>query len=159
MKFPAPVSVQWIASLIDAEIKGNPEAMITGINEIHKVETGDLVFVDHPKYYTTCLNSAADFIIINTSDVVIPDGKTILITAEPFEAYLKIVRHFRPFHPAQTSISSTAVIDESSVVMPNCFIGEQVQIGKTLHHTSECNHTRSHSYWRSCNYTIRYCNW
>ena len=129
MKFPAPVSASWIASLINAELKGNPQAMITGINEIHKVESGDLVFVDHPKYYDKCLNSAADFIIINTADVMIPDGKSILITDEPFEAYLKIVKHFRPFTPAQTSISSTAVIGETSVVMPNCFIGEHVQIG------------------------------
>lgn len=130
MKFPAPVSASHIASLIDAKIKGNPEAMITGINEIHKVESGDLVFVDHPKYYDKCLNSAADFIIINTIDVVIPEGKTILITDEPFEAYLKIVQQFRPFTPAQTSISTSAVIGEGSVVMPNCFIGEQVVIGK-----------------------------
>ncbi|MFN3664647.1 MAG: UDP-3-O-(3-hydroxymyristoyl)glucosamine N-acyltransferase [Sediminibacterium sp.] len=129
MKFPAPVTVSWIASLINAQVKGNPHAMITGINEIHKVASGDLVFVDHPKYYETCLNSAADFIIINTEDVTVPEGKTILICTEPFEAYLKIVKHFRPFAPAQTSISNTAVIGENSIVMPNCFIGDQVVIG------------------------------
>ena len=94
MKFPAPVTVSWIASLINAQVKGNPHAMITGINEIHKVENGDLVFVDHPKYYETCLNSAADFIIINTEDVTVPEGKTILICTEPFEAYLKTFSSF-----------------------------------------------------------------
>ncbi len=130
MKFPAPVTVSWIASLINAQVKGNPHALITGINEIHKVENGDLVFVDHPKYYETCLNSAADFIIINTKEVTVPEGKTILICEEPFEAYLKIVKHFRPFVPAVTSISDTAVIGENSIVMPNCFIGDQVVIGK-----------------------------
>jgi UDP-3-O-[3-hydroxymyristoyl] glucosamine N-acyltransferase len=29
-----------------------------GMNEIHVVEKGDIVFVDHPKYYTKALNSA-----------------------------------------------------------------------------------------------------
>lgn len=130
MKFPAPVTVSWIASLINAQVEGNPHALITGINEIHKVENGDLVFVDHPKYYETCLNSAADFIIINTKEVTVPEGKTILICEEPFEAYLKIVNHFRPFVPAVTSISDTAVIGENSIVMPNCFIGDSVVIGK-----------------------------
>ncbi len=66
MKFPAPVSVQWIAELIQAETLGNLSNPVTGINEIHVVETGDLVFVDHPKYYDTCLQSAASFIMINT---------------------------------------------------------------------------------------------
>ncbi len=130
MKFPAPVSVQWIGDLIHAEIAGNTAASVSGINEIHKVEKGDLVFVDHPKYYETCLNSEADFIIINTKDVSIPDGKTILVVDEPFEAYLTIVNHFRPFVPAAQTISSDAVAGEGTVIMPNVFIGPAVTIGK-----------------------------
>lgn len=130
MKFPSPVSTTWIAELIAAEIAGNTDAVIKGINEIHKVETGDLVFVDHPKYYDTCLKSAADFIIINTKEVIIPEGKTIFVVADPFEAYLKIVQYFRPFIPTIKLISDTAIIGEGSVVMPNVFIGNQVIIGK-----------------------------
>lgn len=130
MKFPAPVSVQWIAELIDAEVAGNADAQASGINEIHKVETGDLVFVDHPKYYDTCLKSAAGCIIINTKDVTIPEGKTILVVAEPFDAYLKIVNHFRPFVASQKAISDDVSVGAGSVIMPNVFIGRQVSIGK-----------------------------
>ena len=130
MKFPAPVSAQWIADLIHAEVSGNTTASASGINEIHKVESGDLVFVDHPKYYDTCLNSAAGFIIINTKDVVIPEGKTILVVKEPFEAYLKIIAHFRPFIAPAKSISDDVSIGEGSVIMPNVFIGREVSIGK-----------------------------
>lgn len=130
MKFPAPVSVQWIGNLINAEIIGDVHAEISGINEIHKVEKGDLVFVDHPKYYDKCLNSDADFIIINTKEVVIPEGKTILVVKEPFEAYLRIVNHFRPFKAASGSISEDAVIGEGTVIMPHVFIGPEVRIGR-----------------------------
>lgn len=130
MKFPAPVSVQWIAELIAAEVAGNLTAEASGINEIHKVETGDLVFVDHPKYYDACLNSEAGFIIINTKEVIIPEGKTILVVKEPFEAYLKIINHFRPFIAATKMISEDVSVGEGSVIMPNVFIGQQVTIGK-----------------------------
>ncbi len=130
MKFPAPVSVQWIADLIHAEVAGNVTKEVTGINEIHKVERGDLVFVDHPKYYDKCLNSEASFIIINTKEVAVPEGKTILIVKEPFEAYLKIVNHFRPFTAAEKSISDDVSVGEGSVIMPNVFIGHSVVIGK-----------------------------
>lgn len=130
MKFPAPVSVQWIAELIAAEVAGNLTAEASGINEIHKVETGDLVFVDHPKYYDACLNSEAGFIIINTKEVIIPEGKTILVVKEPFEAYLKIINHFRPFIAATKMISEDVSVGEGSVIMPNVFIGRQVTIGK-----------------------------
>lgn len=129
MKFPEPVSVQWIAELINAEIVGDPSAHSKGINEIHKVQEGDLCFVDHPKYYSTCINSAATHIIINTKEVTLPKGKTLLVTNEPFEAYLKIVNYFRPFAPAIKPVSDSAVIGEGTVIMPNVFIGKDVTIG------------------------------
>lgn len=130
MKFNSPVSLQTIASLINVELIGNTQAFASGINEIHRVENGDIVFVDHPKYYDTCLKSAASFIIINNKDVTVPEGKTLLFTEEPFEAYLKIVEHFRPFQPSDKNISDSAVIGKGTVVMPNAFIGNHVIIGK-----------------------------
>lgn len=129
MKFPAPVSLTWIAELIGAELVGDVQASASGINEIHKVEAGDLVFVDHPKYYDKCIQSAASFIIINQK-VDCPVGKALLVVEQPFEAYLKIVRHFRPFTPATTMISETAVIGEGTYIAPGAFIGHHTVIGK-----------------------------
>lgn len=129
MRFPAPVSVQWIASLIDAEVHGNKEGQASGINEIHKVEPGDLVFVDHPKYYDKCINSAASFIIINKL-ADIPEGKALLVVSEPFEAYCKIVAHFRPFEKPTGMVSPTASIGEGTEIFPSAYIGNHVRIGK-----------------------------
>jgi UDP-3-O-[3-hydroxymyristoyl] glucosamine N-acyltransferase len=129
MKFPAPVSIQWIANLIGAELTGNTEGIATGINEIHKVEPGDLVFVDHPKYYDKCLHSAATFIIINQKTDC-PEGKALLIVDKPFEAYQTIVRHFRPFQPAVKPISDSATIGEGTYIAPNVYIGHEVSIGQ-----------------------------
>ncbi len=129
MQFPAPVSLTWIAELIQAKLVGNTQAQATGINEIHKVEKGDLVFVDHPKYYNKCLNSAASFIIIN-KETEVPEGKALLIVENPFEAYCRIVQHFRPFEPATKLISDSARIGEGSFLYPGVFVGHHVRIGK-----------------------------
>lgn len=129
MQFPSPVSLAWIAEFIDAKLIGNNSSAATGINEIHKVEKGDLVFVDHPKYYDKCLNSDASFIIIN-KETNVPEGKALLIVENPFEAYCKIVNHFRPFEPASKMISDTAIIGEGSFIYPGAFIGHHVMIGK-----------------------------
>ncbi len=129
MRFEQPVPLTTIAALIGAEITGNKDGMATGINEIHKVEKGDLVFVDHPKYYATCIASAASFIIINKQTDV-PEGKALLVVSDPFEAYLKIVNFYRPFTPSPKAISDTALIGEGTVIMPGAFIGNQVRIGK-----------------------------
>src|SRR6187399_2757812 len=128
MRLDKPVPVKWIADFIGAEIAGNIDAAATGINEIHKVEKGDIVFVDHPKYYDTCINSAATVIIINKKTEY-PEGKTLLIVGDPFEAYLKLVNHFRPFTPSSKNISDSASIGQNAVIMPNAFIGNHVIIG------------------------------
>ena len=128
MKFPSPVSFEWIATLINASVIGNKNGTATGINEIHKVETGDLVFVDHPKYYNSCIQSAATFIIIN-KEINVPEGKALLVVDEPFEAYLKIVNHFRPFVPSTKLVSVSATIGEGTLIMPGAFIGNYVAIG------------------------------
>lgn len=129
MRFEKKVPLTEIASLIGARIVGEQDRAASGINEIHKVEDGDLVFVDHPKYYQKCINSAATFIIIN-QETDFPAGKSLLVVNDPFEAYQKIVSHYRPFFPPQKAISDTAVIGEGSVVMPGAIIGDHVQIGK-----------------------------
>ena len=130
MKFPSAVSAIWLSQLINAEVVGNANGEVHGLNEIHRVTEGDVCFVDHPKYYNKSLNSAASFIIINSKDVIIPEGKTILVVEDPFESYLKIVQHFRPFITANKPLSDTAIIGEGTVVMPNVFIGHHVSIGR-----------------------------
>jgi UDP-3-O-[3-hydroxymyristoyl] glucosamine N-acyltransferase len=130
MKLLTPVSVAWLSKLTNAEIIGNQHLEITGVNEIHQVELGDIVFVDHPKYYATCLNSEASCIIINDKNVIVPEGKALLFCTDPFEAYLKIVKHFKPFIPCAKAISDDAIIGEGTIIMPHVFIGPNVTIGK-----------------------------
>ena len=128
MRFERPVPIKQIAELINAVIIGEDEGAATGINEIHKVEEGDLVFVDHPKYYQKCIESAASYIIIN-QETKFPPHKALLLVDEPFEAYQKIVQHFRPFEAINKNISETAIIGENTVVMAGAVIGNHVQIG------------------------------
>ncbi len=129
MRFEKAVPLITIAKLIGAELLGNTTASATGINEIHKVEEGDLVFVDHPKYYDKCIQSAASFIIINKK-TDFPEGKALLIVEEPFEAYQQIVNHFRPFTPSMKMISDSSAVGEGTIIMPNAYIGNHVTIGR-----------------------------
>ena len=129
MKFDKPVPVQWIAEFTGAKLVGNATQEATGINEIHKVTAGDISFVDFEKYYNACLTSAATVIIIN-KEVDCPAGKTLLVTDAPFDAYVKLVKHFRPFEPATKMISDSAVIGEGTHIQPGVFVGNHVRIGK-----------------------------
>jgi UDP-3-O-[3-hydroxymyristoyl] glucosamine N-acyltransferase len=128
MRFEKPVPIIEIARLIGARIIGASDGIASGINEIHKVEEGDLVFVDHPKYYNKCINSAATYIIIN-QQTEFPSHKALLLVDEPFEAYIKIVEHFRPFKAITKSISDTAKVGKDTVIMRGAVVGNHVSIG------------------------------
>lgn len=129
MKFKNPQTLSQIASLIDSEFVGDPDFKILGINEIHVVEPGDIVFVDHPKYYDKALKSAATIVLIN-KEVDCPEGKALLISDDPFRDFNKITLHFNPFISAKSSISDSAIIGEGTILQPNAFIGHNVSIGK-----------------------------
>ena len=111
-------------------VKGDPNATVTGVNELHSVRKGDLSFVDSERYYARMLQSEASVILINSADTDCPEGKTLLVTDDPLRDYLAVVEHFTHFTPQVTPIHPSAVIGEGTVIQPLVFIGENVRIGK-----------------------------
>jgi UDP-3-O-[3-hydroxymyristoyl] glucosamine N-acyltransferase len=128
MKFNKSYKLYEITALLQAEYIGDPEFEITGINEIHRVEKGDITFVDHPKYYDKALQSNATTIIINKK-VECPKGKALIISDDPFRDYNFIVKQNAPFLTSATMISSSAKIGINTVIQPGAFVGNNVTIG------------------------------
>lgn len=129
MKFPTPLTLRQVAELTGSRFFGDPDFSVTGMNEIHMVEPGDLTFVDHAKYYNKALASKATCILIN-KEVERPEGKVILVHEKPFDAFVALAMHFRPFEKATGAISPSAKIGKGTVVQPGVFIGNHVTIGK-----------------------------
>lgn len=128
MKFKKPQTLKQIASLLNIDFIGDADFQVLGINEIHVVQRGDIVFVDHPKYYDKALKSAATTILINKK-VDCPKGKSLLISDDPFNDFNKITKHFNPFIASKDSISESAIIGQNTVIQPNVFVGNNVKIG------------------------------
>lgn len=128
MKFPKQHTLKQIAQIINCNYIGNDDFPVLGMNEIHVVESGDIVFVDHPKYYDKALNSEATIILIN-KEVECPKGKALLISDDPFRDFNKLTLHFKPFKKSNKSIAESAKIGKNTIIQPNCFIGNNVVIG------------------------------
>ncbi|MFN3756279.1 MAG: UDP-3-O-(3-hydroxymyristoyl)glucosamine N-acyltransferase [Flavobacterium sp.] len=129
MKFNRSHTLKEIAEIIGTPYVGSDDFPVLGMNEIHVVTSGDIVFVDHPKYYDKALQSAATIVLIN-KEVECPDGKALLISDDPFRDFNTLTRHFRPFVAATAHIAPSATIGEGTVIQPNCFVGNHVTIGK-----------------------------
>jgi len=138
MKFPGAQTLENIASIIDCDYVGDADFPVLGMNEIHVVRPGDIVFVDHPKYYDKALQSQATVILINKK-VECPRGKALLVSDDPFRDFNILTQHFRPFTQATAVISESAVIGKNTVIQPNAFIGNNVTIGEgCLIHSNVC---------------------
>jgi UDP-3-O-[3-hydroxymyristoyl] glucosamine N-acyltransferase len=129
MKFSTPQKLSKIAAIIDCNYVGDADFPVLGMNEIHVVRQGDIVFVDHPKYYDKALKSQATIILIN-KEVDCPKGKALLISDDPFRDFNKLTAYFNPFIAATSVVSESAVIGKNTVIQPNVFVGNNVSIGE-----------------------------
>ncbi|PKP25814.1 MAG: UDP-3-O-(3-hydroxymyristoyl)glucosamine N-acyltransferase [Bacteroidetes bacterium HGW-Bacteroidetes-2] len=128
MKFAKPQTLEDIAKILNCDYVGHAEFPVLGMNEIHVVTPGDIVFVDHPKYYDKALNSAATTILIN-KQVDCPEGKALLISTDPFRDFNTLTNYFNPFIASKQSIAPTAIIGKNTIIQPNVFVGNNVKIG------------------------------
>ena len=102
MTFKSPQSLKTIAELINAKFIGDENFQVFGTNEIHRVKAGEIVFVNHPKYYNKALNSDATIILID-KEVACPDGKTLLVSDDPFRDFNKINEHYQGIQTFETT--------------------------------------------------------
>lgn len=128
MKFPRTYTLKEISQITQTKFIGDENFSVNGINEIHVVESGDVVFVDHPKYYDKALNSDATVILINKK-VDCPEGKALLISDDPFRDFNKLSSHFKPFERSDRNIAVSAKVGKNSIIQPNVFLGNNVIIG------------------------------
>ncbi|ATA81281.1 UDP-3-O-(3-hydroxymyristoyl)glucosamine N-acyltransferase [Capnocytophaga leadbetteri] len=129
MRFPQPYTLKQIATIINAKYIGDDDFSVLGMNEIHVVQPGDIVFVDHPKYYDKALQSKATIVLIN-KEVECPEGKALLISDDPFRDFNKLTDFFKPFVKAFSLVAPTAIIGKNTIIQPGAFIGNNVKIGK-----------------------------
>ncbi len=129
MKFKTAQTLKSVSELLNCAAVGPDNFPVLGMNEIHVVTPGDIVFVDHPKYYDKALESAATIVLIN-KEVSCPEGKALLISDDPFRDFNKLTNHFNPFVSSASRISDSAVIGKNTIIQPQVFIGNQVRIGE-----------------------------
>ena len=127
MKLDRTYTLKEICEIVQCDFVGDENHLIIGINEIHMVENGDIVFVDHPKYYDKALKSAATTIIIN-KEVECPLGKALIISDKPFDVFNQLTTYLRPLKSPHTQ--ENQFIHPSAQIYPNVFIGNNVKIGK-----------------------------
>lgn len=128
MEFPQPLPLKELADWLSCAYVGPASHSILGINEIHRVRPGDLVFVDHPKYYDQALRSDATTILINKK-VDCPPGKALLLSEDPFRDFNRITTRFKNSDFSEAEIPGHAKVGPGTKLLGQVHLAENVEIG------------------------------
>jgi len=146
------MNINEFARIVNGEVIGDPEKVITGVSGVKEADEGDITFITSSQYLKYLVNTKASCVIVKD---VIPDLSIPQIKVpNPYYGFAKAIECFYPkaAHPSAISkeafiaerasigsnvsiypfavVSSNAIIGDKSVIMPGVFIGENTRIGR-----------------------------
>src|SRR5690242_4332043 len=135
--FPAPNvykdamrrSLRSIGEAVQAELLGDGEVEVSGINTILRATPADLVFVEDQKHLGPALESRAAAVIAGRFAQGKPRAKPLLISAQPKLAFARAARLLYPAPARDPGIHASAVVDASVRLGKGVTIAERVVIG------------------------------
>lgn len=125
----AQFTLAQLAALAAAQLVGNPNTIISGVNTLDEATPEDLSFLANPKYTEAMKKSGAGAICIDPQTPT-EDGKNYLVTDNPSRTFQIIVERLLSTSQKTgfTGIHPTAVIHPTAQVHPTANIGPYVVI-------------------------------
>ncbi len=127
------VTLDEIASLLDAELVGEGDTVLSGIAGIEEAGEGHLTFVANPKYKKGLETTRASAAIVPPNIREAPVA--LLITPDPYLAFTRALSIFHPESPAEPGVSGEAWVDPSAeihseaTVFPFVYVGRHARVG------------------------------
>ncbi|MBU1887666.1 MAG: UDP-3-O-(3-hydroxymyristoyl)glucosamine N-acyltransferase, partial [Candidatus Omnitrophica bacterium] len=120
-------TLQEIATMINGEVVGNKDTVVTGVCGIKEAQEGDITFIANSRYLSLMNHTKASAII--TSKDVKQAPKPIIRTDNPSIAFAKMVSLLAPNEVKRPKgIHPTAVVGDKVKVSRNVAIGPHVVI-------------------------------
>jgi len=129
------ITVQEIANIVNGEIIGSPDLIITNVARIEEAKNGDITFLYDNHYEKYLETTGASAILISSIKNIGNKNITYIKVPKPDIAFQEIIVKF--FNPnfKFTGIAKSAKIDSTTKLAENIGVGENVFIGKncTIH--------------------------
>lgn len=121
-------SLQEIAHLIDADLKGDAACSISGIMTLQNAQQGQISFLDNKRYLKYLANTQASAVILR-AECLKHAPNNALVVADPYLAFAKVAKLFERVPECHPGIHATAIIGENCQIHPNVSIAPYVVIG------------------------------
>ena len=110
-----------IARIVEGEVIGAADVVISGVAPIDEAKVGDITFVANRKYAKQINTTRASAIIIAPQQREIV-GKNLVVVSDPYVALGKLLKLFYPLEHEQRGISPEAYVEEGAIVSPEANI-------------------------------------
>jgi UDP-3-O-[3-hydroxymyristoyl] glucosamine N-acyltransferase len=109
-------------------LEGEGEVEIRGVAGLREAEEGDLTFIANPRYLKHLKETRASAVILSFSDP--PGPQPVLRTDNPYLAFAKALKIFRPLPLPPPGVHPTAVLEEGASLGEGVSIGALTFVGK-----------------------------
>jgi len=131
-----------IAKLLEAELIGDAQTVITGVASLDSATPGTISFIEHDRLLKTALTSSATALIApaELADKLGRAGgtspsKPMVLTGNPRLAFTKVMEVLQPLHMPEAGIHPTAIIEPDAyigtgvTIREYCYVGHHAHIG------------------------------
>jgi UDP-3-O-[3-hydroxymyristoyl] glucosamine N-acyltransferase len=129
MKFTA----EQIAGILEGEVVGNPNAIVSQLSKIEEGVEGSLTFLSNPKYLNHIYSTKASVTIVNTNFVPESPIHTTLIKVEDaYRAFSKLLEYYNQVKLNKSGIEQPSSLSESAKYGDNLYLGSFSYIGQNV---------------------------
>jgi UDP-3-O-[3-hydroxymyristoyl] glucosamine N-acyltransferase len=129
MKFTAAQ----IASILEGEVIGNPDAEVSKLSKIEEGVEGSLTFLANPKYVNYIYSTKATITIVNKTFVPENTLTTTLIKVEDaYNSFSKLLEYYNQVKLMKSGIEQPTFISEGVTYGENLYLGGFSYIGKNV---------------------------
>ncbi|MDQ3815792.1 MAG: UDP-3-O-(3-hydroxymyristoyl)glucosamine N-acyltransferase [Armatimonadota bacterium] len=130
-----------IARLLDAELVGDAQTLITGVASLDNAAPGMISFIEHEGLLNTALTSSAAALIAPSTmaeemrHVEQKVGKPAVLTGNPRLAFARVMEYLQPTARPEPGIDPTAIVEpdahigEGVTIREFCYVGHHAHIG------------------------------
>lgn len=122
-----------VAEKLQGQVDGDGSVQLTGLAPADRARPGELTFAENAKYFAAAEQSQAAAILV--AEPFVSPGKVLIRVANARVALARLLPLFFPpeelppgVHPSAV-VASSATIDPTAHIGPNCVIGERVRLG------------------------------
>ncbi len=126
------IELERIAGMVDGVVLGDPKYRVDSIKSLEKATARSITFLSDSKLKGHLSDCTAGAVLISPQDAALFSGNRVVV-ADPYLAYARISRLFRPARSgngqaAEAWVSDTASVDNSVVIGKFSTIDDQVKL-------------------------------